>query len=367
MMNKLMNFPRNFDISLTNNCNLRCLYCYHFSNEAEKGEDLKVEQWLDFFKVLEKNGTLSVCLAGGEPFIYKDLKRIIDGVVESKMRFSFLTNGTLIDDDIAEYISNTKRCNYIQVSIDGHESDVNDATRGKGVLENAKRGLKILQKYNIPITVRVTINRHNVHYLNEIAKFLFEEIGLSNFSTNSAGYIGLCRENSDSIQLTVEERGIAMQTIVDLNKKYDNRISGAAGPIAEARMWTEMIEAAKEKKEPFRNGGHLTACGCIWSKLAIRADGTIIPCNQLSHIELGHISKDDIKEIWMNHPELKKLRERKEIPLSNFESCRDCPYMNYCTGNCPSVAFNLSGDAYSPNMDSCLKKYLAEGGKMPVL
>lgn len=359
----LMNSPRSIEISLTNKCNLRCLYCYHFASDNEKGEDLPVEEWVKFFKELKENSVMDITLAGGEPFLYKDIKRVIEGIVENKMRFSFLTNGTLIDEEMAEYIASTKRCNFIQVSIDGHCNEIHNLSRG--AFDDAVRGIKILQKHGINVTVRVTINRYNVRYLNEIAEFLLEELKIPVISTNSAGYIGLCTHNSSEIQMNIEERGEAMQSMVNLSKKYKGRIVSTAGPLTEAKMWTEMVKSAEEGEKEYTYGGRLTACGCVWSKLAVRADGTIVPCNQISSVELGKINRDKLDDVWKNSSDLNKMRERKSIELAAFESCRECGFRKYCTGNCPSVAYTMSGDIYAPNMESCLKNYLENGGKLP--
>ena len=306
---------------------------------------------------------MDVTLAGGEPFIYKDIKKIVEGIVENKMRFSFLTNGTLIDEEMANFIAATKRCNFVQVSIDGNSSSIHNLSRGN--FEEAVRGIKNLQKYGIYVTSRVTINRYNVRHLNEIAEFLLEELKIPVISTNSAGYIGLCTQNSEKIQMNIEERGIAMQSMVDLIKKYKGRIVSTAGTLTDAKMWTEMINSEKNSDEGYSYGGSLTACGCVWSKIAVRADGNMVPCNQISSIELGEINKDRLSDVWKKNIDLNRMRDRKNIKLSNFESCINCKYIKYCTGNCPSVAYTMNGDVYSPNMESCLKNYLENGGKMP--
>jgi SynChlorMet cassette radical SAM/SPASM protein ScmE len=99
--------------------------------------------------------------------------------------------------------------------------------------------------------------------------------------------------------------------------------------------------------------------------IGVRADGVIVACGQMPHMELGRINTDDLKEIWQNHPELTKMRMRHTIPLSNFEFCRDCDYINYCTGSCPALAYTITGDPYRPAPDSCLRRFLEEGGRLP--
>ena len=115
-----------------------------------------------------------------------------------------------------------------------------DSFRGEGSFRRAVEGLKLLLKHQIPASVRVTIHRQNVRDLEEVSKLLLEDVGLPGFSTNSAGYLGLCRKNTQEVQLTVEERCLAMRALLKLTKKYQGRISAMAGPLAEARMWLDM-------------------------------------------------------------------------------------------------------------------------------
>jgi Fe-coproporphyrin III synthase len=69
--------------------------------------------------------------------------------------------------------------------------------------------------------------------------------------------------------------------------------------------------------------------------------------------------------VWQNHAELNRFRNRRSIPLSDFEYCRDCGFINYCTGSCPALAYTLLNDPYQPSPDSCLKRFLEEGGQLP--
>ena len=142
--------------------------------------------------------------------------------------------------------------------------------------------------------------------------------------------------------------------------------SGAsAGPLAEAQHWTAMENARREKKDGMPNRGCLTGCGCPAQKMAVRADGAMVACGQMPHQELGRINRDDLREVWQGHPLLEAMRERRNIPLSSFEFCRGCAYIPYCTGNCPAIAYNLTGKVNHPSPDACLRRFLEEGGRLP--
>jgi SynChlorMet cassette radical SAM/SPASM protein ScmE len=357
-----MRSPRSLMLEITARCNLRCKYCYFFNNPATVYQDLPGSDWLKFFDELGALGVMDVNLAGGEPFIREDLPHLLEGIVKNRMRFSFLSNGGLIKDDIAAFISATGRCDYVQISLDGSRADVHDSCRGKGSFDAAIRGIHVLQRHGIVVAVRVTIHRNNVHNLDEIAHFLLEELGLPSFGTNSAGYLGNCCRNSDEVLLNTEERQVAMDTLERLSLQYKGRISSQAGPLTDGKMWRRMEKARAQGDLPFHNGGHLTACGCPSNKISVRADGAIIPCVMLSHIELGRINQDSLAEVWQNSPALNKLRNCRSISLSEFEFCAGCSYIPYCTGNCPGLAYSLTGLVDHPSPDACLKKFLEAGG-----
>ncbi len=357
-----MKTPRNVDIEITSQCNLRCLYCSHFTGPGDV-KDLPTAEWQQFFDELGRCAVIDVTLSGGEPLMRKDFKEIIESIVRNRMRFTILTNGTLITEDIARFLSSTGRCNKIQVSLDGSRAQVNDACRGKGSFDRALNGLKILKENKLKITTRLTLHQGNISELDDIARFLLEEVGLPYFSTNAASSLGMCKENSQ-VQINQRERMTAMAELTRLSKKYNGRIVAMAGPLAEARVWSDMERARLEGKESTPGGGFLTGCNCVYSKIAVRSDGIIVPCSLLDHIELGRINKDNLQELWQNHPALGKLRERHKIPLSSFDFCRGCDYINYCTGSCPALAYSLLGDVNHPSPDICLRRFLQGGGKL---
>ncbi|CAK0781354.1 SynChlorMet cassette radical SAM/SPASM protein ScmE [Gammaproteobacteria bacterium] len=362
VMPMLMHTPRSVDLEITTRCNLRCHYCYFFNNPAVDYRELPTDEWLKFFDELGALGVMKVVLAGGEPFIRDDLPELLEGIVRNRMRFSFLSNGTLIDDEIAAFIAGTRRCEYVQVSVDGSSAKPHDSCRGKGSFDRAIRGIRTLQRHQINTAVRVTIHRNNVNDLENIAHFLLEELNLPSFGTNSAGYLGTCRLNAEDVMLNVEERQVAMTTLLRLSEKYPDRISATAGPLSEGRTWHRMEQARAQGAPAFSNGSHLTGCGCPSNKLTVRADGAVIPCSMLAHSELGRINRDSLAGIWKNSPALNQLRSRHTIPLDKFEFCAGCSYIPYCTGNCPGLAYTTTGQVDHPSPDACLRRFSEAGG-----
>lgn len=364
-MMRVMKTPRSVDIAITGRCNLRCAYCSHFSGAGDVAADLSTEEWLRFFEELNRCSVMDVTLQGGEPFYRTDFREIIGGIVANRMRFSILSNGTRITPELAAFLSETGRCDGVQVSIDGAVPITHDAFRGNGNFRKALDGIRHLQRRNVPVSVRVTIHQKNVRELTSIAKLLLEDIGLPGFSTNAASYMGLCRQNSEMVQLSIPERTHAMASLTRLRRKYKGRITASAGPLAEAEMWQSMIKDSRGKSRPAKRVGYLSACNGVFNTLAVRADGVMVPCIQLSHLALGRINQDDLRAIWQSHPALDRLRSRHLIPLDRFPFCKGCAFIHTCTGNCPALAYLLVGKENHPSPDACLKRFLDAGGKLP--
>ena len=352
------------DVDITARCNLRCLYCYHFDNPDMEYVDLPTSEWLAFFRELGRLGVQSVTLAGGEPFARADLAELVDGIVAAGLRFTILSNGGLLTDEMASHLRASGRCDAVQISVDGSRPETHDAARGEGSFEGAMHGLSLLREHGLSVTARVTVHHFNVDDLEATAALLLDKLGLPAIGTNAAGYLGSCRLHGEALQLSVAERERAMRTLTALAARYPGRIDASAGPLADARMWRLMEEARGTGAPRFELGGYLTACGCPWNRLAVLADGSIVVCNMLPHLVLGHVSVDDIGEVWRAHPVLWHHRLRSQTPLAGFAFCRSCPYTEYCTGNCPGPAYTLTGSADHPSPDSCLRDYLASGGSL---
>jgi len=358
---KVISSPKRVDIAITGKCNLACRYCF-FADEMVSRSDLPTESWLAFFNELGNLGVMSVTLTGGEVFTRPDLFQLIDGIVANHMRYSLLSNGTMITEQVLaqfEIGKRRQRLDSIQVSVDGSSPEVHDLSRPKS-FGRAIRGLKLLKEAGYPVTVRVTINRHNVNDLENVARLLFEEVGLTSFSTNEAYACGATDRTEGNVILTPSQRQQAMQTLVELNKRYGNRINAAAGPLAFARELEKIDDALSKGQTGLPGRGTLCSCGGVFSQLAILHDGTIVPCHSLSTLRMGTVGVDKLQDVWLRHTTMVALRQRNEIPLSSLETCRDCGYLNFCAGGCPGGAVYANGDFNSRNPMNCYRVLLGK-------
>jgi len=358
----IMPIPRDLDISLTGKCNLKCRYCF-YNESMEKASDLPTEKWLSFFEELGSIGVRKLCLSGGEPFVRKDFFTLVDGIIENKMRYSILTNGTLIDDrTMIEFAKGKRRLrlDLIQISIDGSKAEIHNKSRPPDSFNKALAALRLLKDNNFPVTVRVTVNRHNVDDLENIAALLIDDVGLTGFTTNEADYQGSARCQGQDIILTVEERKRAMTSLVNIDKKYGGRIGAQAGPLSRAKVMKEISDRIASGETGMPGHGTFCSCGGVFSKMAILHDGTFVPCNMLPDLVMGKIGDTSLEEAWQTHPNINIVRERRKIPLSEIEECRDCSYIGFCRGGCPGSVMAKTGRLNDIDPLCCYKRYLEE-------
>ncbi len=358
-MPALMATPRSLDLEITSRCNASCRYCYYLNNDGVTYADLPTERWLDFFRELEAGAVMNVCLLGGEPLLREDFFTLVDGIVAARLRFSVLTNGSRLTPAVAGRLKATRRCDEVQVSLDGSRAAVHESLRGPGTFAPALAAIRALQSTGVPVTVRVTVHPGNLDDLPQVAALLLDDLGLPAFSTNAASALGSAGKYGAEVLLTPLQRLRAMRLLAELDQRYPGRIQASAGPLAEWRMFHAM-EQARRDGMPISGRGALVGCGCISSKLAVRADGGYVPCVMLPTGVLGEIGRDALATVWQTAPVLEKLRRRSAIPLSSFASCRECPWVASCTGNCPGLAGALTGDCNRPCPQTCLKSFVAE-------
>ena len=99
------------------------------------------------------------------------------------------------------------------------------------------------------------------------------------------------------------------------------------------------LEVLDEKAIVLRRGrGRLVGCGCIFNRLAVRADGAYVPCVMLPQMVLGKIGEDRLEQVWQESAALKELQARWSVPLSSFAECQGCRWQANCTGNCAGTA-----------------------------
>lgn len=78
-------------------CNLRCSYCdTAYALTADAGQKMSVDQILSEVNRLSENIIKNVTLTGGEPLIHKDVKVLIESLLDKCYEVNVETNGSIV-------------------------------------------------------------------------------------------------------------------------------------------------------------------------------------------------------------------------------------------------------------------------------
>jgi radical SAM protein with 4Fe4S-binding SPASM domain len=165
--------------------------------------------------------------------------------------------------------------------------------------------------------------------------------------------MGTARSQGENITLTTEERKHAMMILQNLNKKYEGRISAQAGPLYIAQMLKDIDNRISNGEGGINGRGVFSSCGCVFHRMAVLHDGTMVPCTMLPTLVMGVIGMHSLKDLWLTSPAINSVRLRRNIPLSIIPECKECRYIDFCTGGCPASVMAKTGRIMGIDPLSC--------------
>ena len=144
-------------ISLTDACNLRCLYCMPNEQVAvtPSSKLMQADELLGIAKVFVKLGIDKIRLTGGEPLVRKDAKQIIQLLSGLPVELSISTNAVLVD----EYINTLKEANIttVNVSLDTLNADEFFAITKRGDFKKIVSNIYLLLSHNFRVKVNMVV------------------------------------------------------------------------------------------------------------------------------------------------------------------------------------------------------------------
>lgn len=143
--------------SITNRCNLMCKGCYHQVQQITGKEELSTDKWLEIIREAKALGISFILIAGGEPFIRRDLLSRLYKFPE--IIFPLFTNGTYIDEDMLKILDKSR--NLIPIlSLEGWEMST-DERRGEGVYQKVLTAMDAFQTESIFFGTSITVTNEN--------------------------------------------------------------------------------------------------------------------------------------------------------------------------------------------------------------
>jgi uncharacterized protein len=327
LLNEVQNQTPDLSIPITDNCNLRCIYCHASAGEKHKTKSMSFNM-IDaalaaYFKCLNAN-TEHIKIhffGGGEPTFKLDkLKYAIeltDKLCQDKgMTCSYLmaTNGCY-GNDVRDLI--VKKFKEVSLSFDGpayiqnfHRPIANGSNSYDMVFETAK----YFYERKFPFGVRATVSDYSLNYMHEIVDFFssnFPNVRLSLEPLTPAGRALQHRE----IYVDFEEFG---DTMVETFQYASNK------PIT-------LVNSAASEYDIIRP----VFCSSVGvPHLTISIAGDVICCSRdhaPKEFTIGRFNEDR-EGIEIDQEKMEGIRE---FNIFNYKECEDCFAKYHCAGDCP--------------------------------
>lgn len=163
-------------VSLTQKCNLSCIYCHnegncYQSNRCQK--EITKEEIEDILKVSKDLDIKKVRFTGGEPLLRKDIVEIIQIASKYMEDVSVSTNGVLLSKKISDLKgAGLSRINVTLNTL--NEETYRDIT-GKNKLQNVLDGIE--ETYNekiFPIKINIVVMQRNYREIKDLINYTKE-------------------------------------------------------------------------------------------------------------------------------------------------------------------------------------------------
>jgi radical SAM protein with 4Fe4S-binding SPASM domain len=320
-------------IELTSHCNQRCSYCYN-DWRADNGRSVGALPSAELLPLLDRVlGEVAfdhVTLTGGEPLARNDFFKVMDTCRARETSVFIISNGTLIDDTVAERLSQyqlrgKQQVIGIQLTLNSTRADEHDALVGGQHFEATIRGVRALLRHGVHAVGSIVVNRKNAGQVGEILD-LWRSLGITSVALSRfspAGYAAahtaeLLPSRSDMIvaleaaQLRAREHGMDLQVTLPV-------------PVC-------VIDHADYPDISF--GG--CPIGTSMQEFALGPRGELRSCTLHSEA-LGDARATSMAEL-VTSPKLAAYRDVTP------EFCAPCPFKTDCLGGCGAAAASVLGD-----------------------
>jgi cyclic pyranopterin phosphate synthase len=252
---------RGLRLSLTQRCNLNCIYCHH-EGESKVDSEMTTAEVLRVVKVARSLGVRRVKYTGGEPLLRSDIIEIIRGTVSMNLEdVAITTNGSLLELYAWDLVD--AGMHRLNVSLPSIRPEVYRSLTG-GFLNEAIQGIREARKLGMEIKVNVVImkgvNEGEIDQLLEFAKSIrggLQIIELENLNLSRPFFEKHHKDLSD-----IEERLAKMADHImerkDMNRRRKYTING---------LQVEVVR-------PINNPQFCMRC----SRLRVTSDGRLKPC-----------------------------------------------------------------------------------------
>lgn len=294
--------PVSGTVELTAACNLACEHCYIPRRAAREGE-LDTGQWLGIMETLADAGCLWLSMTGGEPLLRSDFEDIYRRARALGFLTTVLTNGTLIDERVADLLGDVPPL-VIEVSLYGASEATYERVTGDGeAFEAALAGIDRILERDVRVALKTTVTKSNAADIPDMER-IAEDRGLS-FRMD-----GLLNSRLDGDRTPLSLR-VEPDALADLELESGKRR-------------VEMLEA-RDRSRPPADQPTVFDCGAGWTTFNVDWTGELSPCVMARRPGISLLASS-FDAAW-NGP----ILDTVNAPASGERECDGCSLSTLCS------------------------------------
>lgn len=321
-------------------CNINCSYCYLPTRDDSSRMSMDTLRaaicWV--FDAGLVGEELSIVWHAGEPTVlgpdyYRDAFAVIRAECPERVRVrhSFQTNGTLIDERwcafIAEYDVN------VGLSIDGPDwlHNHNRKTRsGRGTHAAAMRGLSLLRAHKLPLHAICVLTRESLKHPDAIFDF-FVESGVTDLGFNI-----------EEVEAANTQSSLSAAGVESEFENFFARVLDRLRAAPNSLRIREVADVVSALCHPAFGKLKTNCQNQPWAILSIAHDGSIgtfspellgLRDPRYGLLSFGNVHVHTFVEISRSE----RFRSAAEEINTGLAACRrSCPYFDFCRGGAPA-------------------------------
>lgn len=275
-------------IEIIQKCANSCLFCSSLSGRISN-HIISQENVINIGVQAKKLGLNSISISGGEPLLHPDVKHIVSELTSLGLSVSIYTTGIVLDDfrqsqAFHEWDGFEKDSVRLIFGLQSSSEIVHDAiTQNKRSFFLTKESMFAAQRQGFPIEIHIVPNKINLPSLSKsVDDFL--SWGIERISFLRLVPQGYARKNRNALLLDEKETKVLKNLFSQLNYRCNSHDRIRLG-----------IPFSGIMNSP-------RTCNAGESKLIIRYDGKVLPCEAFkdegfNNFILGDIEKDSLKEL----------------------------------------------------------------------
>lgn len=329
------------EVAITYRCNLGCRFCYAGCSckKSENAREMTAEECKQVLRVIRNDAQVpSTSFTGGEPTLRADLPELIHYARHDLgMRVNLITNGTLVDETLAENLKSAG-LHSAQVSLESPDEATHDRlTQVRGSFGKSMAGIRNLKSAGLRVHTNTTINRENLSTLVDMPAFVANQ-GLERFSMNMVIPCGTSSSQADINLRYTEISEVILQ------------ISRASERAGVEFMWYSPTPVCIFNPIPHRLGNK--GCAACDGLLSVSPAGDVLPCSSWDE-PTGNLLRQPFTEVWES-TRATWIRNKEFAP----GLCHRCEDFALCQSGCP-LYWKHFGYA---ELEICGEQYVAAAG-----